>query len=471
MKGYFSRDTFHVSKHFSRVLSQMGRVQLDADTNEQTAILLHLLRSLARNLIGPHGGPADHAGFSLTDHTKLGLVIRQGKYYVEGILIENKADVPYLDQPDYPVPVDDPLRVALRESDTGHDFWVYLDVWERHITWVEDDDIREKALGGPDTCTRAKVVWQVKARVSKGLDDTNAKTRTLLEMWRKKMNKLQGRSAAPAELEAAVADHCRVLADYCAKSADGLTRLGNASMRARVDPGQPLQDPSVIGPSAGYLGAENNLYRVEIHHGGKAGSATFKWSRENGSVITSWLGTYGEDLQVAQTDGFEAGDWVELSNDELELRGEFGVLVNLAKVQGDRLTVDLASIPTSGVLSWSEQASSPKVRRWDQVQNDNTVLADGAVPIEEGEWIDLEHGVQVWFEAGGEYRTGDYWLIPARTQTADIEWPEGESEPPRGIVHHYAPIGFLTWHGGKMKFTSCRHLFDPLAVCESLFKI
>ena len=39
---------------------------------------------------------------------------------------------------------------------------VYLDVWERHITALEDDDIREKALGGPDTATRTKVVWQVK---------------------------------------------------------------------------------------------------------------------------------------------------------------------------------------------------------------------------------------------------------------------------------------------------------------------
>jgi hypothetical protein len=36
-------------------------------------------------------------------------------------------------------------------------------VWERHVTWIEDDSIREPALGGPDTCTRAKVTWQVKA--------------------------------------------------------------------------------------------------------------------------------------------------------------------------------------------------------------------------------------------------------------------------------------------------------------------
>ena len=38
----------------------------------------------------------------------------------------------------------------------------YLDVWERYITYVEDDRIREAALGGADTCIRSKVVWQVK---------------------------------------------------------------------------------------------------------------------------------------------------------------------------------------------------------------------------------------------------------------------------------------------------------------------
>ena len=39
MRGDFSRDTFDPVKHFSRVLQQQGRVQLDADWNEQTAIL------------------------------------------------------------------------------------------------------------------------------------------------------------------------------------------------------------------------------------------------------------------------------------------------------------------------------------------------------------------------------------------------------------------------------------------------
>ena len=41
---------------------------------------------------------------------------------------------------------------------------VYLDVWERHVTSLQEKGIREVALGinEPDTAARAQVVWQVK---------------------------------------------------------------------------------------------------------------------------------------------------------------------------------------------------------------------------------------------------------------------------------------------------------------------
>ena len=52
MKGDFTRWTFDPQKRFSQVLMQQGRVQLDADWNEQTSILLHYLRTLAAHIIG-----------------------------------------------------------------------------------------------------------------------------------------------------------------------------------------------------------------------------------------------------------------------------------------------------------------------------------------------------------------------------------------------------------------------------------
>ena len=65
MKGDFSRFGFDLTKHFSRVLHQQGRVALDADANEASEILLHHLRTLTRDLFGAFGGPADGNGFLL----------------------------------------------------------------------------------------------------------------------------------------------------------------------------------------------------------------------------------------------------------------------------------------------------------------------------------------------------------------------------------------------------------------------
>ena len=59
MKGDFSRRTFNPRKHYAGVLMQQGRVQTDADWNEQGDIQRRRVRIEARDVIGPCGGPED----------------------------------------------------------------------------------------------------------------------------------------------------------------------------------------------------------------------------------------------------------------------------------------------------------------------------------------------------------------------------------------------------------------------------
>ena len=40
---------------------------------------------------------------------------------------------------------------------------LYLEVWTHHVTADEEPALLEPALGGPDTTTRARTVWQVRA--------------------------------------------------------------------------------------------------------------------------------------------------------------------------------------------------------------------------------------------------------------------------------------------------------------------
>src|SRR5467141_3388906 len=130
MKSDITRDTFSIRNHFSRVISQQGRVMLDADTNEQTAILLHYLRTLAFDIIGPYAAPVMAPGFGLTRDKDERLMIAGGRYYIHGLLVENERACSYNDQPYYSLPTDDPFGKALADKKDGR-YWVYLDAWER----------------------------------------------------------------------------------------------------------------------------------------------------------------------------------------------------------------------------------------------------------------------------------------------------------------------------------------------------
>lgn len=181
---------------------------------------------------------------------------------------------------------------------------------------------------------------------------------------------------------------------------------------------------------------------------------------------------------MASTRGFAAGNWVELSDDTAESLGRPGTLVQLVKVEGDILSVDPSAIlPPIGNFS-----VNPKVRRWDHVATDAVSLADDdAVPIQESPagatpdqvvWMDLVDGVQIQFSNGGNYRTGDYWLIPARVATGQVEWPQADDLnpqplPPHGPEHHYALLGAVVKLRETVMVENLRCEFQPLFFCAA----
>lgn len=481
MKGDFSRDTFDKTRHFSRVLMQQGRVQVDADWNEQQALLLHYLRTLVVDLIGPHAGPPDALGFEvIVDPNKIktfpdadgrpltedrvaalkemleksGFLIRHGRYYVNGILCENEDFAGYAVQPDWwPANTED-LYTLRNATNTGV-FLAYLDVWEHHVTAVQDDRIAETALNGPDTATRARVVWQVKVA-----------------------HKTAANADIPANL---TPDDAR---DVLTKWITRWNLANRGLLRAKVlkATGAAATNPCITAPDAGYRGAENQLYRVEIHTGGDANTATFKWSRENGSIVARWLDTDGNDLIVDSARGFARGQWVELIDETKELRREPGTLVQVSKVEADRITID--PLTAKGSIARTAFPRQPRIRRWDQRETERTKFstADHAIPIREddgvepAEWPELEDGIFIQFQpvspSGHTYRTGDYWLIPARVATGNVEWPQAydadgklgpQALPPHGVTHHFAPLALIQFNGLTVGDLRCR--IKPAADC------
>lgn len=451
MQADNTRDTFQKDKHIRQTLMQQGRVQIEADWNEQAAITTRRDESAVADLAGNCGGPADSAAFGVLTEVQaiaLGLppapagdfYLSVGRYYVDGIQCELEKPVLYSKQPD---------RVGIEALAAGSHL-LYLDVWPRHLTALDDPTLLDPALGGVDTATRVKTVWQVRA----------------LEL-----------GAIPDEKCGAEID------TYNERTAPSEVRL---SVRTKIVPG--TDDPCQVPETSGYKGLENQLYRVEIHRGrpDAGGDPAWKWSRENGSVVTAITGKPGGPfITVASTGrdevlGFKDGDIVELLDDRLELEKGAGLIAAIdgAPVDGNvKLKAHGGPLP---VLAEINLALHPKLRRW-----------EGFHPLDDAP-IQLEAGVEVTFHDHTERcRAGDYWQIPARTATAtaragDIEWPREldavtqQPDPtkplallPRGVEHHYCRIGFFVTNlpAGEEKYTDCRCLWPALTSVPRLFYV
>jgi len=447
MKADFTRNTFDPQKNFLRVLMQQGRVQLDADFNEQVSILLRYMQTLAADLVGPHGGPEHDCGFEIFlswddiqkeegEPKPLGkgdFLIGKGRYYVEGLLCENERYVSYTGQRD-------PSDPEVLDLDLY--YLVYLDVWERHITAIEDGDIREVALGGPDTATRSALEWKVRVlQVEQG------------------------------DLQGGIKPDYHQLLN--AKLGDN-RRPGRGTLAARLRPAGVADDHCIIPPGSRYRGTANQLYRVEIHKADPTNGddVTFKWSRDNGSVAFPIVVLGGDRAEVEHLgrDGrhtLERGDWVEVMYDHLAEQDLSGPLFQVKEVDPLDQTVTLRVEPGSAVPVFDREDAGlhPLLRRWD---------SPGEVPIPEETndgWIPLEDGIEIRFGEDG-FQTGDFWLIPARTATGSIQWPlEAPDTPddkwqpkalsPHGVTHYYAPLATIV--PGGTKPNDCRRKIKPLA--------
>jgi hypothetical protein len=498
MKGDFSRNTGLKAnrKHFSGLLKQQGRVQLDSDWNELISIIAHQRGVRTIDTIGQCGAPIHDSGFEIL-HPGGGLLpsdllIATGRFYAGGLLCETTpssklpirgfpsatqisvddtkidgvslaagqwvqlitdeqpdgiiANVtaigigtitlsqnvssfasdhhPYLrrlilysQQPDHP-------NAGTFTPVAGQTDLLYLDVWERHITVIEDPVLREVALGGPDTDTRSKIIAQVKVLTNVG----DVSCGDDIARW------------------------------------NALTKAPNGRLTTRpvavVIPTNPCQ----LGESGGFLGLENRLYRVEIHDPGTLPGATptFKWSRDNASYaypIQDFFddggGVIFKKISLAQNGKddilkIKELDWVEVSEDITDLREDSrGTFAQVLKVDGNILTLDTD-------VAVHRNRPFPKIRRWDT----SNQRPDKLTNIATGTGFQLEDGIEIEF-SGTEFKTGDYWCFYARTLTGEIEILDKEA--PQGVKHHFCRLGLVTWlTGGGVEIEDCRPEFPPL---------
>lgn len=446
MGGDYSKQAFKAGKHYSDVLMQQGKVQLDSDWNEQAAIQFRRKRAQTIDTIGRAVVPREtQDGFLITSDGGSGLLIHPGRMYVDGLLAENRGRLfddsgtafpkifdatldekktaepfPYAKQPYLIFDAGDEVLPATP-------YLVYLDAWQREVTHLKDPGIIETAVG-IDTTTRMQTVWQVK---------TTAITST----------------SDPECLDA--------LSEWDSEIAPSAARLTTDTVPVNTDP-----DPCLIPPGGGYRGLENRLYRVEIHQGGPLGTASFKWARHNGSVATTVTHIDGTELTVVQSQWdefrrFEVGDWLEITDNKLEFAGLPGEMAKVDHVDYGSKTITLTGaltgdFPTIGIDNETDPTRHTRIRKWDQsgvirdttgaVITDLAGSTDGLIDVQASTIsVVLEDGITVNFDlepGSGEFKVGDYWLFAARTEDASVELLD--KAPPEGIHHHYARLAIVT---------------------------
>lgn len=490
MKGDFTRCKFDTKRHYRNVRMQQGRVLLDSDWNSQMEIQSHLSEALVLDAVGRCGGSLPNAGFAIisdkedikkcNDASVLAedrsldkkieslaqkdCVITKGHYYVEGILCENdehkygsEQKVSYKDVFGH----DDP--------EEGKNYLFYLDVWDRHITSAEDPDIREVALGGPDTTTRVETLWQVKA-----------------EEWEE-----------PEDDESADPD-CKKLPSWRSLEERGFLKVKLGKEKAEGD-------KCKFEPAGKYTGHDNHLYRVEIHDGGhplpvglegsphseSVQNATFKWSRDNGTPVYSAnfleqkavqadkageggeIGKIGADGEKGgdKKGGSESvslrievgaypiqmlriGDWVEVFSEDTELAEDPGTFGQIKKVDE---STGIVTLPKSVDKHIGEK--NIRIRKWDMRSGDAgpTAIKVGG----DGTSFELENGIFLEF-SGDNFRSGDYWTFSARALTGDVD-AEDQPMPPEGIKHRCCPLALVRFEYGKFGLRKdLRRIFPTL---------
>ena len=426
MKIDISRDTFDQSKHYSRVLMQQGRVQLDADWNEQVEIQLRQLRALAEDLGGPSWGPGNslRVWVGKKDKDSYPLLQMPGHYYVRGIRCDlGEPPTSSLDLP--PVFASITPSGYKAQDDTVVTGWedrggllVVLTVLERVVTALENPLLAEVALGGADTAARTEVV----SAVAPQLADARVTKETAFYY-----------KVAPD------------LFDDILKGVDPATVRGtlNVQTHAPVD----SKDPCHLPADSHFTGLENQLFRVEIWTAEKDGKATFVWAPDNAWLVARWDKTSGSAVTISGgvegLSSFQADDWVELTDDKREAAGTRGDLFKVKNVLGSTLILDTSSI---SIPPRPDAKINPKARRWGTPGKRPVPVPVNGTDSS----VLLRDGVKVQF-GEGQYQSGDYWLIPARTILGDVQWPgedaqpepKPEPQPPKRPIRYEAPLAFV----------------------------
>ncbi|MET8052878.1 hypothetical protein ABZU75_35305 [Streptosporangium sp. NPDC005286] len=304
------------------------------------------------------------------------------RMHVSGLTCLQAADTLYSRQMD---PNDPPLTPPAGQvrRDT-----VYLDVWTEPVTYVDDPEIREVALGGPDTATRARVRHRVRVAQGTGLPAGD------------------GRGGGTLTTEGTY------------------TAQANRLYLVEIDTGGDLG-------AATFRWSEDNAATIQR--------------------VIEPLPPGSTQVAVEDATAFRPGDRIlirkKFGAEEHQVDSVVGNVLGLVQHTGDQL----AALPAAGrvpAFTTFALADRPMVQRWNAFRV--PITADPADSVISAA-VPLNDGVAVRF-GGSDLRPGDFWNFRTRFLPGDdaagldplTRIEQLRFQRPRGVVHHYAALATLT---------------------------
>lgn len=457
-----SRQITDPRKHYAGVRMQQGRVLTDDDFNEAATIDAEELRRTRLHAIGAYGSP--DLGFLPKNFAVVGgfldFTLSPGNLYLGGLRLEVTTEEHYLLQKDwlnFNPTVDAQVPPANGQSRTD---MVWIESWQQPVTAVEDSELFEVALGGPDTTTRWRTMRRV--HVAAGVAGSEC-----ADAWTTVSGGFGALGTMAPDMELATAAKLTV-----AFTAPPLT--GDL-----CSPAQP----------GGYLGAENQAIRVQMVDAG-----TYTWGFDDASPLYRVQVTAkgGQLVKVTMLNlPKDAVHW-PIKDQVVEILPWSAALVNgerVAELAGHLCKVSVSFNPDDHTLEIGTPLPAAFGTQW-LARSDKSDFFDGtpeqnffymrvwnrgsdlaspaAIPIATKALGNT--GLEVTF-SGGPLRAADYWIIAARPAAPDtvLPWlltlPSGA--PPNGVKRYRAPLGLIKWTtaGGVTTGTlisDCRPPFLPL---------
>jgi hypothetical protein len=452
-----SRSAFdpRTPKHWSGVRTQQGRLITDDDWNEADAIDKEDLRRTRVQVIGSSGSADD--GFKLANPRIAGnhvdFDLTPGTIYVGGLRVTLEAQEAFSLQRDWlQQAASDRVDLAGAERID----MAYLEVWEQPVAAVEDQELLEVALGGPDTSVRQRVMRRVHLVPNVAAEDCGV-----------------GWAAVTSQVGTLSAEN--ELVPAATLQVGYLPNTGAAT--------------NLCSPSAqdGYLGAENQAIRVEVGSGGN----TLLWGYDNASPLYRVQVTHNTSgAQVIRflTHPRDEAHW-PLAGQTVELLPWSAVLPNgqkvaessggfLAKVARpyDPNAQDIAVtpvVPGAFGTTWQSRTDAPALstvadsffylRVWNR-GSDTTSPEQIPIPSSTKTVELAGTGLKVTF-AGGTPRPGDFWIIAARPDSPAnvVPWQLESGRGAEGVRRFFAPLGLIHWRpSGPQEVFDCRDTFVPL---------